>query len=119
MKISETPYIGIPTSFMEVDSTFNEFISHPEIESSKRLRTIHKLTDTRVREVGTNVPETLEWTVTVDQTTMNWTSTSEEDDPEYLTEVEITAIEASISDYAEGRYKEGSLEDLIDDLNSE
>ncbi len=38
------------------------------------------------------------------------------DDPDYLTEKELKEIEASLRDYSEGRFKHGSLEDLLRDL---
>lgn len=38
------------------------------------------------------------------------------DDPEYLSEVELKEIEASLKDYAEGKFKRGSIDDLLKDL---
>ncbi|MGP6207992.1 hypothetical protein ACNF42_08205 [Cuniculiplasma sp. SKW3] len=39
------------------------------------------------------------------------------DDPEYLSEIELIQIEASLKDYSEGRFKRGSIDDLLKDLN--
>jgi DNA-binding PadR family transcriptional regulator len=39
-------------------------------------------------------------------------------DPMELSKREILEIEKSLSDYAEGRFKSGSLEDLLKDLES-
>lgn len=40
------------------------------------------------------------------------------DDPDFLTEKEISQIEESLKDYYEGNYKKGSIDDLLDDLNN-
>ncbi len=39
------------------------------------------------------------------------------DDPDYLSEVELNEIEKSLKDYSEGRFKRGSIDDLLKDLN--
>lgn len=38
------------------------------------------------------------------------------DDPDYLSEVELIEIEASLKDYSEGKFKRGSIDDLLKDL---
>lgn len=38
------------------------------------------------------------------------------DDPDFLSEVELVEIEASLKDYSEGRFKRGSIDDLLKDL---
>lgn len=39
------------------------------------------------------------------------------DDPDYLSKSELIEIENSLKDYSEGRFKHGSIDDLIEDLN--
>ncbi len=39
------------------------------------------------------------------------------DDPDYLTESELIEIEQSLKDYAEGRFKRGTINDLLKDLD--
>ena len=41
-----------------------------------------------------------------------------EDDPECLSKKELNEIKASLKDYAEGRFKSGSIADLINDLDT-
>lgn len=38
------------------------------------------------------------------------------DDPDYLSEVELIEIEASLKDYSEGKFKRGSIDELLKDL---
>ena len=38
------------------------------------------------------------------------------DDPDFLSEVELVEIEESLKDYSEGRFKRGSIDDLLKDL---
>ena len=39
-------------------------------------------------------------------------------DPEYFSEKDLADIKASLKDYAEGRFKSGSIADLINDLDT-
>ncbi len=38
------------------------------------------------------------------------------EDPEYLSDTEVVEIKRSLQDYAEGKFKSGSIEDLLNDL---
>ncbi len=38
------------------------------------------------------------------------------DDPDFLSGVELAEIEESLKDYSEGRFKRGSIDDLLKDL---
>lgn len=42
--------------------------------------------------------------------------TEDPEDPDLLGEVELVEIEASLKDYSEGRFKSGSIDDLLKDL---
>ena len=41
-----------------------------------------------------------------------------EDDPECLSKKDLADIKESLKDYAEGRFKSGSIADLINDLDT-
>ena len=47
---------------------------------------------------------------------MRQTRSEDIDDPDCLSEVELIEIEASLKDYSEGKFKRGTIDELLKDL---